>query len=162
LIEKPEILIEQFIKVSGLTVKIYHEAKKGPHEPNSLPPGMCAVYVFSLTKVYGDIHPAGAHCVLKVGMVGPNSNARFQSHHYDPGRAKSTLAGKILFSPEQWSYLGIIEMCKGRIANWIKQNTDRDHFFLAASDKHVLASLEDFLINQLSPVFEGHSSKNSN
>lgn len=154
MIAKPETLINEFLNISGETVKIYHESKKAPHEPNALPSGMCAVYIFSLTEAYGNIHPAGAHRVLKVGMVGPNSNPRFQSQHYAAGRANSTLAGKILFSPEHWPFLGIMEMSKGQIGHWIKQNTDRDHFFLAANNKHLLAALEGFLIVRLLPVFE--------
>jgi hypothetical protein len=57
---------------------------------------MCAAHVFSLSKNYGDRVPAGRNRILKVGKAGCNSNARFQSQHYNPSSAPSNLAHSLL------------------------------------------------------------------
>ncbi len=75
-------LIADFVRVatlSGLSIvkrDIAHETLRAPHTQPTLPDNSQAVYVFSLSNP--------PFTVLKVGKVGPNSNARFQSQHYNP------------------------------------------------------------------------------
>ena len=59
-----------------------HQVKHPPHELEPLPSGMRGVYVFSLTDEAGYRCPGGPGRVLKVGKAGPNSRARWTSHHY--------------------------------------------------------------------------------
>jgi hypothetical protein len=116
---------------------------------------MCAVYVFSLSKNYGDRVPAGRNRILKVGKAGCNSNARFQSQHYNPSSAPSNLAHSLLEAKIFWLYLGITEISESKARSWIEENTDRDNFYLSASDASHLSRLEVYLRGRLGPVFEG-------
>jgi hypothetical protein len=135
-----------------------HEAKQAPHKPGPLPGGMCAVYVFSLSREHGATCAAGAHRVLKVGKAGAHSNARFQSQHYSCGSSQSNLAKSLLQARILWTYLGIESLTQENVGTWIKSHTDRDHFFVDTSEANtdeVLDQLEKFLRGRLGPVFEG-------
>jgi hypothetical protein len=158
-IQNPIALISEFsnaIKDLGLACgEIQHEAQPAPHRPHRLPEGKCALYVFSLSRGYGERCPAGAGRVLKVGRAGPNSNARFQSHHYEQGRAPSTLAATLVTSTILWQYLGIIELRSEQVGDWIRANTDRDNFYFDSKDNNILAQCEKYTRGRLGPVFEG-------
>jgi hypothetical protein len=159
MVNDPVALIEEFMQAAAQSGSpcgtITHEHQAAPHAPHCLPSGMCAVYVFSLCACQGRTCPAGPNRVLKVGKAGPNSNARFQSQHYDALRAESTLAGSLLKSRLLWTYLGITDINQGNVSEWIKKHTDRDHFFLAATSVKALGDLERFIKAKLGPVFEG-------
>jgi hypothetical protein len=113
-----------------------------PHkQPGRLPVGKMAVYVFS-----------SAWQVLKIGKAGPNSHARFSSHHYAPGRAMSTLAGKII-ADRQWP--GGPRPDPGYIGEWIKRNCDRVNLLLDSGlGTAALTSFEEWLIGELRPRYE--------
>ena len=159
MIQNPETLISEFrnaVKDLGLACGgIQHEAQSAPHRPHKLPKGKCALYVFSLSRTYGERCPAGAGRVLKVGKAGPNSNARFQSHHYEPGRAPSTLAATLVTSTVLWHYLGITELKSEQVGDWIRGNTDRDNFYFDSKDNDILGQFEKYTRGKLGPVFEG-------
>ena len=159
MIEDPDTLLKDFIgALARIGINCYaigHESQTAPHQPHSLPTGKCAVYVFSLSESCGRGCPCGPNKVLKVGKAGPKSNARFQSQHYHPNSARSTLAQSLLSSPILWRYLGISTLDEGTIANWIKHNTDRDNFYLDAEEMNVCGALEKYLRARLGPVFEG-------
>jgi hypothetical protein len=142
---------------AGLILKnaIVHEVQLAPHKPHSLRVGCCALYVFSLSERYGHTIPAGAHRVLKVGKAGQNSNARFQSQHYSPGSAPSTLAACLIRTRVLWPYLGLASMSEDRVRDWLQQHTERDNFYLSADDEIALGEFEKFLRGRLGPVFEG-------
>lgn len=127
-------VITSFLRDHGLDVPIRHEAQPCPHKPHRLPLGMCAVYVFSLSEAHGRTCPAGPNRVLKIGRVGPNSNARFQSQHYHPGSCQSNLAKSLVTEKGRWNYLGISHMDERAVGSWIKNTLDRDNFFLNGSD----------------------------
>ncbi len=137
------------------TVQITHETASLLHENCVLPKGKCAVYVFSLTHDYGSKCPAGAHRVIKVGKVGPNSNPRFQYQHYKPKSAQSTVGRRLITYPVLWPYLGISSLKGSQVEGWLKSNTDRDHFFLDGNQLLIRDALEVYLKGLLGPVFEG-------
>jgi hypothetical protein len=150
--QDPKKLIEDFVRVAALAgmpiaaEDIRHESVPAPHKSQTLPRGFSAVYIFSLA--------ADDRIVLKVGKVGPKSNARFTSHHYLPSRAKSTVGASILGATERWPELGItIQLDESNIGAWLFANTARDHFFLKGSQLTHL--LEAFLQCRLNPLFEG-------
>ncbi len=161
MIEKPEDLTQRFIDAAiraghiESSMLIEHEAQRAPHNSHSLPSGKCAVYVFSLSSSYGKGCRAGVDRVLKVGKAGPNSNARFQSQHYNPRSAPSTLGATLVKSRILWPYLGISHLTEERVGAWIRENTDRDNFYLDSSEQNMLGHLEKFLRGMLGPVFEG-------
>lgn len=159
MIQNPETVINEFrdaMEQIGLRCgDIQHELQTCPHTPHGLPPGKCAIYVFSLSKSSGKRCPAGAGRVLKIGKAGPNSNARFQSQHSYPGRAPSTLATMLINSRILWRYLGIKELRNVQVENWIGENTSRDNFYLDAVDNDILGELERYLEGRFGPVFEG-------
>jgi len=93
--------------VAPQRVTLVHDSWPAPHAGRKLPNGRCAVYVFSLSEMYGRTVQAGAHRVLKVGKAGSNCNARFQSQHYNVNSAPSTLAGSLIRTNVLWHYLGI-------------------------------------------------------
>ena len=129
-----------------------HEIIKGPHEPPDLPKGKCAVYVFSLSEA--NRSSAGPNKVLKVGKVGQNSGPRFKYQHYNPGAANSTLAGAIKNNKILWNYLGVNKHPLD-FGEWIKTNTDRDHFFMDMARMDLMPFLEVYIKGVLGPIFEG-------
>lgn len=161
MVKNPERLIDDFREAafkSGLEYAystITHEPQPAPHEPHPLPKGKCAVYVFSLSASYGRRCLAGGHRALKVGRAGPRSNPRFQFQHYTPRAAQSSLAKSLINGVILWPYLGIRKLRDIRVGRWIKQNTDRDNFYVDAAEAEALPELERFFRGRLGPVFEG-------
>jgi hypothetical protein len=41
------------------------------------------------------------------------------------------------------------------VGDWIRENTDRDNFYLLDGDQPLLGELERYLRGRLGPVFEG-------
>jgi hypothetical protein len=101
----------------GWPAKLDMECMAAPHKPKALRPRHGAVYVFALAD--GVTSEAGLGRVLKVGRVGPNSNARFQSQHYSPVSSRSNLANSILEYPALWSWLGIDHLDPSTIRDWM-------------------------------------------
>jgi hypothetical protein len=151
--QNPQTLLSDFLKVAELAgvnrdeIQINVEELPSPHRPPSkLPTGKMAVYVFS--------YQGNA---LKVGKVGPKSQARYTSQHYNPGSAPSTLAASLLKSGAE---IGISNVSRENVSEWIKNNTNRFNFIIDPScGIHVLTLLESFLQCRLQPVFEGFSSQ---
>lgn len=147
-------LIADFIRIAelaGLDIKrgdIRIEKLPAPHvPPRTLPSGEMAVYVF----YWGD------RC-LKVGKVGPKSQARYTSQHYSPKSSNSNLAKSLL---KDKLVLGITEIDEHTVGNWIKQNTDRLNFLVPESfGIRMLSLLEAFLQCCLKPCFEGFDTQN--
>jgi hypothetical protein len=164
MIPNPEKLIEDFMKalkenhcISIDKKEIIHECKLSPHGFPDLILGKCAVYVFSLSKDSTAL--AGPNRALKVGKVGPNSGPRFKYQHYKSGSANSTLAGAVENNRVLWGYLGIKNKDTD-FGNWLKVNSDRDHFYLEASQLKILSLLEVYVRGVLGPVFEGSLKNN--
>jgi hypothetical protein len=113
-----------------------------PHKPPGLPGGKMAVYAF-----WGD----GGW--LKIGKVGPNSDARYRSQHYAPERARSSLAQSLL-NDVDCSARCLIDAAS--CTEWIKANTHRCNILLPATEpKSLLSLLEAFLHHRLKPRYEG-------
>jgi hypothetical protein len=146
-------LVEDFKKVAqvaGVDVpddSITVENMNAPHSPpTSLPSGKMAVYVF----IWND------KC-LKVGKVGPKSQARYTSQHYNPNSSNSNLAKSILKRKEE---LGLANLSDSTIADWIKANTNRVNLILDQKlGIPVLSLMESFLQCRLRPKFEGFDSQ---
>ena len=122
------------------------------HRPSKLPAGRTAVYVF----LVGDI-------CLKVGKAGPNSHARFTSHHYNPKSSNSNLASSILSGIDKLmaavppeTHESIHTTDGSSIGKWIERNCSRAHVYLGASlGDSPLCLLEDFVRCRLKPIYEG-------
>ncbi|MGH7989003.1 MAG: hypothetical protein ACREDS_02245 [Limisphaerales bacterium] len=116
-----------------------------PHEPTKLPDGKMAVYIFRL----GDD-------VLKIGKVGPNSNARFYTQHYFPKSSQSNLAKSLLADKAGPCF----EISEGEIGKWMKQRLHRTDLLI---DKNlpigILNFLESFLQCLYQPKYEGFKSQ---
>lgn len=137
-------------RLAGVTLAmgdIQVEVLAVPHvPPTRLPAGQMAVYVFTHG---GD--------VLKVGKVGPKSQARYTSQHYNPGSAKSTLAASMIADAGR---MGLGEADMADIGNWIRTNVDRVNVLLPATlGVPVLTLLESFLQCRLRPRYEGFKSQ---
>ena len=173
----PEAILDDFdavarlahVPIEGMAIQI--ETLPKPHAPPSrLPASKTAVYVFSdqhrvetLPKPHAPPSrlPASKtavyvfsdqHRVLKVGRVGPKSQARYTSQHYT-GSAPSTLSGSLLTDPTMVARYGL---ARHNVSSWIKGNTDRVNFILdAKAGPFVLALLETFVQCRLKPVYEG-------
>lgn len=149
----PELLLEDFLAVAELAQlrinrdQISVESLPAPHRPPSrLPADKMAIYVFA----YGDT-------TLKVGNAGSKSQARYISQHYNAGSAPSTLAASLL---KRGVEVGVPELDKSSVSDWIKSHTDRINFVV---DSKVgidgLSLLEAFLHCRLKPAFEGFASQ---
>ncbi|MSQ28171.1 MAG: hypothetical protein EXR51_08555 [Dehalococcoidia bacterium] len=114
-----------------------------PHRaPTRLPDGKMAIYGFWSAGQW-----------LKVGMVGPNSNARYTSQHYHAGSAPSTLAASLLRDLAMALAPGFQRPDPGA---WIKAVTHRVNILMPTSrDKELLPLLEAFLHLRLKPRYEG-------
>jgi len=110
LLTDPAVLIADFsaaagaLSMDGGPCTLHGELLSAPHRQAALRPGFGAVYAFALSA--RTTSAAGAGMVLKVGKVGPNSNARFRSQHYTTSR-RPTLAKSLLAHPIVWPWLGI-------------------------------------------------------
>jgi len=143
----PQELLNDFLKVAALAgveqndIKASVELLPAPHTPPSkLPNGKMAVYVFAYQGV-----------VLKVGKVGPKSQARYTSQHYNPNSSRSNLAKSLINNGPS---IGVTGLTEGNVTAWIKKNTDRFNFIITASSgKHVLSLTESYLQCRLMPVF---------
>jgi hypothetical protein len=146
-------LLDDFRKVVALAgislppTALSVEALPAPHKPpSSLPKGKAAVYVFIWNGV-----------CLKVGKVGPKSQARFTSQHYSPASSNSNLAKSLVIGQGKLGLSGITE---ANIGSWIKGNVDRFNILLSIeAGIPVLTLLESFLQCRLQPVFEGFESQ---
>ncbi len=153
--EEKEIdqLIKDFLQVAQLARlnipdgSITTELLKAPHiPPKTLPSGKMAVYVF----LWGD------DC-LKIGKVGPKSQARYTSQHYNPNSSNSNLAKSILKDKIK---LGLHDLSESTVGNWIKSDTDRLNIILDERlGMPILSLLEAFLQCRLRPRFEGFDSQ---
>ena len=113
-----------------------------PHRPPTrLPKGYMAVYGFWYAGTW-----------LKIGKVGPKSNARYTSQHYIAGSAGSTLAGSLCKCSVMKSVPGFRPSDAGL---WIKENTCRVNILLSESKPpEVLSLIEAFLHARLKPRYE--------
>lgn len=118
-----------------------------PHSPPSrLPKGKVAVYIFS-----------DKERVLKVGQVGPNSQPRYTSHHYNSESSGSNLSKSLLEDEHARQKHGLSQETVGE---WIKKNTDRVNFIINADYYGPILNLfEAFVQCRLNPVYEGHASR---
>lgn len=131
------------IVMSSKGIKVDYCA--APHQnPTHLPDGKMAVYIF-----------AHGNNVLKVGIAGSNSEARYTSQHYNPASANSNLA-KSLLSDEEFPERDICS--EENIGNWIKTNLDRVNILL--DDQYGISFLkliEAYLHCLLKPKYEGNN-----
>jgi hypothetical protein len=136
------------IALTGITVppkKIVVRDLGCPHKPTPLPGGKMAVYCFRL----GDT-------VLKIGKVGPNSSARFQTQHYLPGSSRSNLAKSLVADKSGPCW----RMKEGKIGAWMKRRLHRTDILLASDlPIGVLSFLESFLQCLYAPKYEGFKSQ---
>jgi hypothetical protein len=101
------------------------------HIPLALPLNTAAVYIFKWNNHY-----------LKVGKVNPNSNARYQYHHYNPDSSGSNLSKSLLNEPEFQALLG-----DGNVGEWLKTNTSRFNILIPENlDKKFVHFAEAFFI----------------
>lgn len=146
-------LISDFCSVArlaGVSItdnSVTAEISPKPHiPPTELPRGKMAVYVF----FWGNL-------CLKVGKVGPNSQARYTSQHYNPASCNSNLAKSIL---KKGFEHGLPSLSDKNVGSWIKSETDRVNFLLdQALGIPVLSLMESFLQCKLRPMFEGFESQ---
>ena len=149
------IIIDDFIKVCELAkinldkadIKIECLTAGQDHVPTKLPDNHMAVYIFT--------NPTGDVC-YKVGKVGTNSKARYQTQHYSPTSSKTNLAKSIL---NDCSLNGDADL-QTNVGLWIKQNTCRTNLLLSADKGFLtLSLLEVFIQNRLKPIYEGYDCK---
>jgi hypothetical protein len=148
-----KIIINDFIqvaKIAGIILTnndIVLEHLPAPHSPpKKLPNGKIAVYVFLWKK----------QC-LKVGKVGPRSQARYTGQHYSVNSSESNLAKSIISHRDE---LGLSELTDKTVSSWIKENMERFNFLIDREKGMLtLKLLETFLQCRLKPKFEGYESQ---
>jgi hypothetical protein len=65
------------------------------------------------------------------------------------------LADSLINSSILWIYLGMSSLVALSVNAWMKNNTDRDNFYLNAADLNALSPLEKDVRAGLGPSFEG-------
>lgn len=116
--------------------------REKPHSPCSLPSGKMAVYMFRYNDQF-----------LKIGKVGPKSNARFQNQHYSPNSAQSNLAKSIINDDNMVSVVR-----ETPIDKWIKNNCDRIDIIIDEKSvpEFTLELIETILHYKYRPKYEGN------
>ena len=150
---KPRQLLDDFLaaakrgRIEISPDAIDFEILNMPHMPPSrLPNRKVAVYIFS-----------DKERVLKVGQVGPNSQPRYMSHHYNPKSSGSNLSKSLLTDEHAVQKYNLSQETVGE---WIKGNTDRVNFIIDVDYYGpVLNLFEAFVQCRLNPVYEGHASR---
>jgi hypothetical protein len=140
--------LDAFVEVAALAripcvdSDISTEFLAAPHRPpNRLPLGYMAVYGFWNAGTW-----------LKIGKVGPKSNARYTSQHYSPGSAGSTLAGSLC---NCLVMKALPEFRASDVGLWIRTNTCRVNILVPSSKPpELLSLLEAFLHARLQPRYE--------
>jgi hypothetical protein len=122
-------------------------------QAEALRPRHGAVYIFALAD--GNTSLAGPGRVLKVGRVGPNSNARFQSQHYAPGSARSNLANSLIQYPVLWPWLGIVHLDVSNVREWMLSHLDRANVYVPEGNAALIPDLEMYVRGRLGSVYEG-------
>jgi hypothetical protein len=109
------------------------------HIPQALPVNMAAVYIFKWQDTY-----------LKVGKVNSNSNARYQSQHYNPNSSNSNLSKSLLQDSALQLHLDNVN-----ITEWVKANTTRFNILIPSRlGKNFVHFAEAFFILKCNPRFE--------
>jgi hypothetical protein len=109
------------------------------HIPSALPANSAAVYIFKWNDNY-----------LKVGKVNANSNARYQSQHYNPDSSRSNLSKSLLSDTEFQALIG-----DGNVGEWLKANTTRFNILIPSNlGKNFVHFAEAFFILKCNPRFE--------
>jgi hypothetical protein len=115
------------------------EAGIDTHRPTRLQRGFAAIYIFKWNDNY-----------LKVGKVNSNSNARYQSQHYNPNSSNSNLSKSIINEPEFEALLGDIHP-----GDWLKIHTDRYNILIPERlGKNFVHFVEAYFILKCNPMFE--------
>jgi hypothetical protein len=124
--------------------KVIIDIRVKPHRPSGLPLGKIAIYCFFLDGQ-----------ALKIGLVGPNSDARYRSQHYNENSVSSNVARSIRKHPSKIGVDPAIFLAIS-VGDWIKTHTDRINILLPARyGKTMLSRLETFLHMRWKPVYEG-------
>lgn len=145
-------IIKTFLSITGLSAdNLEYKISEVPHLPYSKPKGQSAIYIF----IYKNV-------CLKVGKAGPNSYARFNSHHYCNNKTKSSLFGSILKNKLMLKNINgdrdsteIANLNEDSLGKWIKENTSRCDILIKESDKFSLNLLEALAQYYFKPVYEG-------
>lgn len=118
------------------------EYLEAPHKPpRGLPAGKMAVYGFWHGGEW-----------LKIGMAGPNSNARYTSQHYNPNSARSTLAASLA---NDRSISGRPDFNPNAPGEWVRSATNRVNILMDNKQNALLPPLlEAFLHLRLRPRYE--------
>lgn len=115
-----------------------------PHVPMPLPKNKRAVYMF--------IHE---NHFLKIGKAGVNSNARFQSQHYNHKSVSSNLAKSILNDKDMKSY----KLNEENISSWIKNNCRRIDILIDSNTSVFKMDLIEAILHyKYEPKYEGFQS----
>jgi hypothetical protein len=110
-----------------------------PHTPPMrLPENKMAIYGFCFQGNW-----------LKIGKVGPKSQARYTYQHYSPNSSRSNLAKSLLRETEMKA------LVKDNVGEWIKNNCNRVNILIDIEHGLLLLSLlEAFLHARLKPKYE--------
>lgn len=112
------------------------------HIPLALPENSAAVYIFLWNNRY-----------LKVGKVNANSNARYQSQHYNADSSLSNLSRTLRDEPEFHALAGVFPDTNW--GEWLKSNTTRYNILIPSRlGKNFVHFAEAFFILKCNPLFE--------
>jgi hypothetical protein len=138
--------LQQLATLADLKIALDKIEIKAEHS-RPLPASKMAVYAFFHGPQY-----------LKIGKVGPKSNARYASQHYNPDSSNSNLAKSILECPPETADVSVID--RSNVGDWIKRNTTRINILLPADwGIRFLTLAEAFLQCWLKPKYEGFESQ---
>ena len=143
----------EFVNLTGVECTAVYMEMGESHIPTTLSKSEKGVYVF----LYGNYF-------FKVGKAGANSQARWNSHHYNLDKKtpstfpksikKDTSRFKHFFPAEKHSEID--NLSRGNVKDWIRNNISRMEFKISSNESDfALDLLESLLQFRLMPEYEG-------
>jgi len=148
-----KVIVNEFEEFMSIKCQSTLMIKGQAHNPSRLSKEQQGVYAF--------VTDTGC---IKVGKAGPNSQARWNSHHYNVDEKSSSTMTKSMIKYKEMvkaiypvnKHAEIDDLNDNNIGNWIKSNTSRMEFIISAKEsKFVLNFLEAIVQLKLQPIFEG-------
>ncbi len=144
-------ITKTYYSITGIQCQYTILEKGDTHKPSMLGKGEQGVYVFYNNDI-----------CFKVGKAGPKSKARWNSHHYNlDTTTPSTMTKSIIKDLNSFkelydnTHLTDIDMHPKNIKEWVRNNTSRIEFKIAASEsKFALGLLESLVQFYFNPIFE--------
>lgn len=149
--EKADEISEEFRRITNIDCNATYMQWGESHVPTKLLKDVeSGVYVFMRDST-----------VFKVGKAGTNSQARWNSHHYNLDTSPSTFPSSFSADLERFNSffpenVRITDISRINIKEWVRANTSRIEFKIQNQETGTALNLLEALVQfYLNPIYEG-------